>query len=223
MTAKKLVLISTVISFVLFTINITADVKPSARTIVEKVQKYYESINDYQTQFVQTTSHKLFKGRYQRAYGKVLFKKGGLMRWEYNRPEKKFFIYDGKTLWIYEPEVPQIFKGTTDAERLKKALAFLTGEGKITNSYNVKKAKAAKYGFSVGYVLILTPKEANSPFKHVELYVEKNTFKVIRSVVVDHEGNRNRMDFKNTKTGINFKPELFQFTPPPGVKVTQAR
>ena len=72
-----------------------------ATGVVERVQNYYASVNDYQASFVQTTSHKMFQGRLQRAYGNVLFKKGGLMRWEYTRPERKFFIYDGSVLWIY--------------------------------------------------------------------------------------------------------------------------
>ena len=199
----------------------TTAAKPeeSVGEIVDKIQGYYASATDYKASFTQTTSHKMFSGRLQRAYGTVKFKKGGLMRWEYVRPEKKFFIYDGKTLWIYEPEVPQIFSGSADAERLRRALAFVSGEGKIAEEYTVKKMDSAKYGYPKGIVLGLSPKDSRSPYKRIELYVDAATYRVARSVVVDHEGNRNRLDFSNPKLGNNFTAEEFAFTPPPGVPV----
>jgi outer membrane lipoprotein carrier protein len=191
----------------------------NASQIVQNVQEYYEGIEDYEARFVQTTAHKMFPGRLQRAYGTLMFKKGGLMRWEYRRPENKLFIYDNKLLWAYEPEVPQIFKGSDSTDRLRKALAFLTGEGKITASYKVKQDSIKKYDFKNGYILILTPKEKNSPFSHVELYVNQKDFSVARSVVVDHEGNRNRLDFYEPKLNQKLNPGLFNFVPPKGVPI----
>jgi outer membrane lipoprotein carrier protein len=190
-----------------------------AKDIVTKVQEFYAGVNDYRAAFVQTSSHKMFAGRLERAYGKVMFKKGGLMRWEYDRPDKKLFVYDGKILWIYEPEVPQIFKGAADADRLRKALAFLTGEGKILDDYKARKVKSTKMGFAEGYVLKLRPRSKGSPFKHVELYIDKTDFHVVRSVVVDHEGNRNRLDFKKPETNLDLSPKMFEFAPPAGVPV----
>ncbi|MBN2526354.1 MAG: outer membrane lipoprotein chaperone LolA [Deltaproteobacteria bacterium] len=193
--------------------------KLNANQIVDKVQEFYEGVSDYKARFVQTTAHKMFPGKYQRAYGTVMFRKGGLMRWEYNRPEKKLFIYDGMTLWVYEPEVPQIFKGQSGTDRLKKALAFLTGEGKIKNAYKASLADIKKFDFKNGYVLILVPKEQNSPFKQVEMYVTADTFRVARSVVVDHDGNRNRLDFYGPEVNSDLDARLFQFVPPAGVPV----
>ena len=189
------------------------------KEIVNKIQAFYAQASDYQATFVQTTAHKMFSGRLERAYGTVKFKKGGLMRWEYTKPEKKFFIYDGKTLWIYEPEVPQVFSGSADAERLRRALAFLSGDGKILDEYNVKSLNPVKYGYPEGVVLGLTPKDKQSPYKRIELYIDKKDHHVARSVVVDHENNRNRLDFSNPKLGNNFTDKDFFFSPPKGVPV----
>lgn len=191
------------------------------KTIIESLVAYYAAGQSYEATFVQTNAHKMFPGRLQRAYGKVMFYRGGLMRWEYERPEKKFFIYDGKKLWVYEPEVPQIFSGAADAERLKKALAFLTGEGKILEEYGVRKMDEVKLGFKKGVVIGLWPKDKNSAFKRVELYLDGKTHRVVRSVVVDHEGNRNRLDFHNPKLGQQLDKKAFTFSPPPGVPVIE--
>lgn len=194
----------------------------SGEAIIEQLQKTYTEIENYEAEFVQTVAHKMFSGRLDRSYGKVFFKKGGSMHWAYERPEKKFFVYDGETLWIYEPEVPQVFKGSGDTERLRRGLAFLTGEGKILADYTAKKLDPKKFAFEQkGYVVALTPKK-NSPFKTVELYIDKNTFRVVRSVVVDHEGNRNRLDFNDVKTNTKLDDALFTFIPPAGVPVIQS-
>jgi outer membrane lipoprotein carrier protein len=202
--------------------SFAADTTPQAtslKTIIEKIQTVYSNSEDFQANFVQTTAHKMFPGRLERSYGTVKFKKGGLMRWEYKRPEVKFFIYDGKTLWVYEPEVPQVFAGTADADRLRRALAFISGEGKILDEYAVKRLDASQFNFSKGVVLGLTPKDTKSPYKRIELYVDTATYRVVRSVVVDHENNRNRIDFINAKTGIGLPASAFSFTPPKGVPV----
>ncbi len=191
----------------------------SVKEIVDKIQGYYSSSEDYRASFIQTTSHKMFAGKLDRAYGTVKFKKGGLMKWEYTRPEKKQFIYDGKTLWIYEPEVPQVFSGSADAERLRRALAFVTGEGKLLDEYSVKILNSEKYGFTEGHVLNLIPKDTQSPNKSIELYVDKSTYRVVRSVVIDHENNRNRLDFTNPSLNNNLSAEEFSFIPPKGVPV----
>jgi len=194
----------------------------TASGVIELLQKQYAQTNNYTADFVQTTAHKMFAGRLQRAYGKVMFKSGGTMRWEYERPEHKLFIYDGETLWIYEPEVPQVFAGSADAERLKRALAFLGGEGRILEEYSVKRLDADKFGFTDGHVLGLEPKDPRSPFSRVELYIDAITFRVSRSVVVDHDGNRNRLDFSNTRVDQDLSTDVFTFTPPPGVPVTRS-
>jgi outer membrane lipoprotein carrier protein len=189
------------------------------REIIEKMQSFYAASSDYQASFVQTTTHKMFPGRLQRAYGTVKFRKGGLMRWEYRKPEQKLFIYDGAKLWIYEPEVPQVISGTADAEKLRRALAFLSGEGRIQDEYGIRALDARKYGYEKGLVLGLTPKDGKSPYKRIELYLDKSTYRVVRSVVVDQENNRNRLDFSNPKLNSNLQAKEFQFTPPPGVPV----
>jgi outer membrane lipoprotein carrier protein len=216
---KKAIVVVTLLLSTMSTDTHADSTGPNINDIIQKMQSFYASSSDYQASFVQSTSHKMFPGRLQRAYGTVKFKKGGLMRWEYTRPEKKYFIYDGTKLWVYEPKVPQVISGTADAEKLRRALAFLSGEGKIQDEYNVKILDAAKYNYPKGLVLGLRPKDKKSPYRRIELYLDKSTYRVTRSVVVDHENNRNRLDFSNPKLNNNLSKKEFQFTPPAGVPV----
>ena len=90
---------------------------------------------------------------------------------------------------------------------------------KKADEYSIKVLNEAKYGFKNGIVLGLTPKDKQSPYKRIELYIDGTTYRVVRSVVVDHENNRNRLDFNNPKLGANLPPQEFTFTPPKGVPV----
>lgn len=219
---KPAVITSVIVTGLLVCCSAFAQKAPpmSASDVCAKVQLYYASVSDYRANFVQTTSHKLFQGKLQRTYGTVSFKKGGLMRWQYSRPEEKLFIYDGATLWVYEPAVPQVISGSADTDRLKKSLAFLTGEGRLLEDYAATSLDPGKYGFDGrGFVLALRPKDKNAPFKMVEVYVSAADYHVERSVVVDHEGNRNRLDFSEVKTNLGLDNKEFTFTPPAGVPV----
>ena len=199
--------------------NVVNDDVLKSKEVIDKLIHYYKGFEDFSADFVQTTAHKMFTGKLRRAYGRVKFKKGGRMRWEYNRPDPKVIIYDGRILWVYEPEVPQVYKGSPDTERLRRALAFLTGEGQILKEYKVKKLNSAKFGFKEGYVLGLWPKDKSSPFKHVELYLESKSFSVVRSVVVDKQGNRNRFDFYKMQRNKGLSDALFNFAAPAGVPI----
>ena len=46
-----------------------------------------------------------------KAFGHALFKRPGMMRWEYQHPDKQQIITDGQTLWIYLPDDDQVTIG----------------------------------------------------------------------------------------------------------------
>src|SRR5262245_45844177 len=58
----------------------SADVK----ALVDRMQSFYEGTQDFTASFRQDYTYKAFK-RTQTSTGKVLFKKPGMMRWEYEK------------------------------------------------------------------------------------------------------------------------------------------
>ena len=109
--SKRNILLITTLAILLSPFFLHADEGLPASEIIGKVQEHCNATSDFQASFVQTTAHKLFSNRLERSYGEVYLRKNGLMHWAYSRPEPKYFIYDGQMLWVYEPEVPQVFKG----------------------------------------------------------------------------------------------------------------
>ena len=60
------------------------------------------------------------------------------MRWDYAEPTPKVFVADGKTLWVYEPTENQVFKRDLKSAQLPVALAFMSGEGELTKSFEAR-------------------------------------------------------------------------------------
>jgi len=97
------------------------------------MQRFYDRTQEFKADFRQTLTNPVY-GRKQVFDGIVRFKKPGKMRWDYQTPEKKLFVSDGKVLWVYEPEDAQAYKQSLTDSALPTAVAFLFGQGKLTRS-----------------------------------------------------------------------------------------
>src|SRR5687768_9546747 len=89
-----------------FTQSSAAQVAPavdgSADAVAAAVQGFYDQTRDVSAAFFQTYVNKLYQ-RTDRSQGKVVFKKPGMMRWDYDQPNGKVIASDGKMLRVYEP------------------------------------------------------------------------------------------------------------------------
>src|SRR5262249_50363166 len=78
----------------------------SAQDLVKKVQSYYGAPQKLRAKFRQEYTTATF-GRTSSSDGLLRVAKPGKMRWDYDKPEPKYFIADGTTLWVYEPSSKQ--------------------------------------------------------------------------------------------------------------------
>ena len=74
----------------------------TAEEVADKVQATYKGFSDLQAEFVQRATNRL-SGMSQEASGRLFLKWPGKMRWEYDSPEPRLFLVDGKTLWSHSP------------------------------------------------------------------------------------------------------------------------
>src|SRR4051794_39240662 len=154
------------------------------KEVVDHVQKRYDAAKDFRARFNQTLTNAAF-GRKSSSTGEVLFKKPGRMRWNYEKPEAKVYLADGSTLWLYEPEDKQAFKQDLKSSQLPAALAFLTGQGKLTTEFEVAAAGKTPYGMPGDYVLSLSPRQPQAQVKTILFIVDATTFDVRESVITD--------------------------------------
>ena len=195
--------------------------------VVEKVQATYGRAGAIEGAFSQTFFEKL-RGRSKTESGKLWASRDGRVRWEYREPSKKYFIYDGKTAWFYEPDNAQVteFERFEDSQ-LSTALEFLLGRGKLTQSFEVRACKSHCDRFSTingkeHAVVALWPKDEIPTVDHRLFVVDEGAWRVVKTVVFDPLGNRTEYAFTDMKFGATISDKKFEFRVPEGVNRLRA-
>lgn len=147
------------------------------------VQKFYEKVSDFKANFRQTVKRKNMP-RPRKLRGKVAFKKPGMMRWNYQSPEKVLYVSDGKVLWNYQPEDGIAYKLNVKDSELYNALKFLFGQGDLRKEFKIT-LMPAKSGL---VRLKLTPKVKQTNYKHIILHVDPTKFEIRQSELADPLG-----------------------------------
>ncbi|HEY3360072.1 MAG TPA: outer membrane lipoprotein chaperone LolA [Polyangia bacterium] len=191
------------------------------KDVIAKMQAFYEKIQDLKADFKQEIQNPT-TGRTKQSYGVIKLKKPGKMRWDYSKPEKKHFISDGQTLWVYEPEDQQAFKQELKSTNLSAAVTFLSGKGNLAAEFNFEFAPAGKYGGKDDYAVKLTPKQPSAQFKSIILVVDPTSFQVKLSVVFTPDGGQSKVWFTGVQLNKKIPDAEFKFTPPSGVRVIVA-
>ena len=155
------------------------------------------------------------KGRVKESSsGKVSMSAPNLFRWQYVKPYQQLIVADGKTVWIYEPDLQQVSKRPQGVEEQSSPLAALVDRSKLDSQFNV-----AESGQGSGLEwLTLTPKsKAGASFDNARLgFGQRGLAKI---VITDGLGQRTEMNFGTWKRNGRVPASSFRFSPPKGVDV----
>lgn len=187
-----------------------------AQTIINSLQKKYESITTLSADFTQEIQSKAYP-KPQVSEGMVYFKKPGKMKWIYSSPINDELTSNGKKVWLYQPDLNQVIERPVDASTSGIGTDFLTGVGNIKKKFDVKSAE----GKGDKYRLTLTPREAQQNIKKVVLEIDKTDFLVEKTIIEDHFGNETRVTLKNLKENAPQKDSFFEFKAPKGASVVK--
>lgn len=188
-----------------------------ALEIADKVQATYDKVKDYTANFTQEYTS-VSMGSTRASEGRVFFKKPGKMRWDYAKPDERYMISDGKSLWVYEPEFAQYYSESLQESQLPSALRFLMGKGQLRDEFaiRIRKQDADKI------TLELVPKERSSQFSRLHFVVDDNTSTVLEITVFDALGNTNRLRFRDVKQNAGLPDKGFDFEAPKGATRVKA-
>jgi len=153
------------------------------------------------------------------AAGKVFVRYPGMMRWEYEKPEKQVIITDAKKIWIFRPADNQVMTGSAPAFFSDgKGASFLSDIKLIRKKFAISLEQSKDNFF---YELKLQPLEKTLDVTDIHLSVTKNTFTVIRIVTYNSYGDQNRIELLNHRFNEKLDDQLFSFDIPPGTDVLQ--
>ena len=147
--------------------------------------------------------------------GKVALSAPRLFRWEYVKPYPQLIVADGKTVWIYDPDLQQVTKRPQGAEEQNSPLSALIDPGKLDTQFSVKE-DAPSAGLQW---LVLAPKgnAAEANFRSARLGFGKTGLSKMQ--VIDALGQRTEIDFSGWKRNPSFPTGTFRYTPPKDVDV----
>ena len=196
--------------------------------VVGLVQSFYDQTKTLQAEFEQTRYTRLYD-RYDRAQGKVVFKKPGMMRWDYAQPNGQVFVSNGKKLLIYQPPEEgekrgQLIERAVDEDQLPSAFSFLLGSGSLEKDFEVRLLEHDNDKFKDGHVLQLIPRRPTPNYEQLVFYVRtltqggKRAGVVQRVLIIDSAGNRNRFDFSKIKFNRDVPDKRFSYRPPKGTE-----
>jgi outer membrane lipoprotein carrier protein len=186
-----------------------------AKEVLDKVQAVYEKTSSFQADFAQEFVATLHNKK-TTSSGSVVFQKPGKMSFRYAQPEGNRIVSNGVRIRVYEKANNQMYEQPVDKAQYPAALSFLTGTGKLEESFTFELFSGEAMKFPGGYVLVGTPKSATPAYKKVLFYADAKTFQVRRVLILDNQGNKNRFDFNNAKVNEAVKAGEFDFEPPPG-------
>ncbi len=95
------------------------------------------------------------------------------------------------------------------------AKARLLMQSNFASYFTFAPIPGAQVQYSGGYVLVGTPIQASSAYTKVLLYVDAQTFEIVRVMFLDGQQNRNRFDFASVQRNAPNVKATFVIYPPP--------
>jgi outer membrane lipoprotein carrier protein len=184
------------------------------KAMLNDLQRIYDSSKDLSARFVQT-SHLAAAGMDREVRGKVVFKKGGKMRWTYEGDDPQEIVSDGKTLWIYQVRDKNVMR--QDLRKLPAAnrlgLDLLSGFQGAADTFHLSACGES--------CLELKPRQTRPDINRILLDLDPKTREVKAVTTEDGLGNRTRVELREVRWNIGAKDDLFTFKVPRGVEVLE--
>ena len=196
---------------------------PSAVQIAQGVQAFYEKTAGFQAAFTQVVKKKGLKKGITRKGMAWLMKGGktatgearnGRMRWDYPS-EEVYYFSDGDVLWSYERRERLAIRVPVTRSRLYQATTYLVGDGALSSDFAMKVVDSP---LPSTWALELVPKDGTQVMRSLTLVVDRATFAVRGSVLIDPLGDSTTLLFEGVQHGP-IDDKVFEWSPPKGVTV----
>lgn len=164
--------------------------------------------------------------------GKVYFEKPGRMRWDYDSPETKMFLVDGKNVWYYVPADHTASRTSVkQSDDWRTPLALLAGKVKLERlcgsltlanpaAADSPEADPEEHPTAPGNtVLICGPRKQDADVFH-RVLLEINPQHQLARLSIEHSGDVEiEFRFGDWHENVPIDPGKFRFVPPKGVAI----
>lgn len=189
---------------------------PKLEDIIAGIEKRYSG-SGFFARFSQTSTLKEM-GITDTASGSVYVKHPGMMRWEYEKPDRQIFTTDSRTLWIYRPEDNQVMVGEAPAYfGSGKGASFLSDMKQLRENFIILRHEQAETDRL--YVLTLTPKIQKADVSVIYLSISKTMHDIVQITTLNSYGDETRIVFNDLRFNQSIADNFFKFNIPEGMDV----
>jgi chaperone LolA len=204
-------------------IRVRAERAVDLDAVIDAIQKRYSRMRGIAADFVQVYHGP--DGQASREGGRLVLKRPVKARWDYEYPEKKIFLSDGKNIYFFVFGQRQASRASLKESRDPQIpFLFLLGRGNLRRDFSRIELVTGEPAISPGNLLLrLVPKRAPEEFKQLLAELDPATMEVRRLVILQRNGARMDFQLKNIREDFVAPDNLFVFVPPPGVSVRQVQ
>jgi outer membrane lipoprotein carrier protein len=185
--------------------------------IIRGLEARYQAAKSLKATFLQRRSEG--KRVHEIEAGTVYFERPGRMRWEYESPEIKLFVSDGKWVWFYVPADRSVTRAKVkETDDARVPLAFLTGKARLGRFCRRVELADVHVLAPQDVALRCLPKSSGAGFQ--EAIVEVTSEHLLARIVVRQPGDiETEFRFANWEENLPIGEALFHFQAPPGVAI----
>ncbi len=154
--------------------------------------------------------------------GTLYLRKPGQMRWEYDDPEPKLFLTDGRRMTLY---VPQERRATQteikNSDDLRNPMRFLLGGLKFEKEFEqVERERELVPIDNRDIIIKAVPKRMADRLERVVMEISPE-FLIRRLILREPGGVQTEFRFAGQTEDLTLSPELFRFQAPAGTEVVR--
>ncbi|MGH9783555.1 MAG: LolA family protein [Terriglobia bacterium] len=156
----------------------------------------------------------------RREAGTLFLRKPGQMRWQYEQPEPKLFLTDGRQLTLFVPAENRATQmSLKESDDLRTPLAFLLGRLRFDEEFERLERSADFPPLAPGNLVVkAVPKRMADRVEWIVLEVTPQL--VIRRLIFEEPGGiQTEFRFTDEEANPALALALFYFQPPPGTEV----
>jgi outer membrane lipoprotein carrier protein len=189
-------------------------------SLIDGVDKTFASMKDFQASFIQISKNSVNQS--QRDEGLLYLTKDKKMRVNYQKPEEKYYISNGKTLYTYIPANRQVTKDPVKDSTVEQfPIMFLLGRSGLRKEFQKVDLLNVKPLIEGDQVLKLTPNRKSQDIESIQIEVNPRTSLVDRMTILNSDKSSTDFAFFDIEINRNIPPSTFEFTPPAGIRVIQ--
>ena len=194
--------------------GVAAGEELGSKQVVQRVERRYNRLRTMEADFVQ---------RYTLGpttlveSGRVYFQKPGRMRWEYNSPEEKLFLTDGKFAYFYIPAERQARRSKLkESAQWQATFALLLGRvdfGKVFDRVDL--VPVSRTEDATRWQLRGTARSDKQGFYQIWFDLNER-FQILRIEIQQRDGGLMEFHFRRWKENSVLSPDMFRLNVPSG-------